>query len=259
LDQHHHQRPEGHLEYVLRLADNPLLLGQRCAELVGKAPQLEEEMAFANIGLDLLGQARLLLAYAGELEGAGRAEDDLAMRRDQHEFRNCLIAELPNGDFAHQVGRLFLYSAYAELLYEALRHSADRRLAEVAAKARKETAYHVRHSGEWVVRLGDGTDESRARMAAALDRLWPYAGELLAPDALDRAMHAAGVAPDLDALRPAWDARVDAVLAEATLPRPAGTWAHKGGKTGRMHTEHLGYLLAEMQFLARAYPDARAW
>jgi ring-1,2-phenylacetyl-CoA epoxidase subunit PaaC len=247
------------VEYVLRLGDNALILGQRCAELIGKAPQLEEEMAFANIGLDLLGQASLLLAYAAELEGRGRSADDLAMRRDQHEFRDCLLVELPNGDFAHQVGRLFLYSAHAEPLHAALSRSADRRVAEVAAKAAKETAYHVRHCGEWVVRLGDGTEESRARMAAALEALWPYTGELLTPDRIDAAMHERGIAPDLAALRPAWDGRVDAVLAEATLPRPADGWMQRGGKDGRMHTEYLGYLLAEMQFLARAYPEAREW
>jgi ring-1,2-phenylacetyl-CoA epoxidase subunit PaaC len=246
-------------DYVLRLGDTSLVLGQRLAELIGKAPQLEEEMAQANIALDLIGQASLFLGYAGEIEGLGRTADDLAFRRDVLDFRNLLIVEQPNGDFAHIMGRVFLVSAFNLGLYEALGTSADPCIADIALKAAKEVAYHARHSGEWVVRLGDGTDESRMRMQAALEALWPYTGELFVADEVDATMHRAGVAPDLAALKLAWDARIAVVLTEASLPRPTDGWMHKGGKDGRMHSEHLGYLLAEMQFLPRAYADAKAW
>ena len=246
-------------EYLLRLGDDALILGQRLCELVGRAPEIEEEMALANIALDCIGQARLFLSYAGEVEGRGRDEDALAFRRDVLDFRNVLLVELPNGDFAHTVGRLFLASSFKEVLYAGLRASSDRRLAAIAEKALKEVRYHVRHSGEWVVRLGDGTEESHRRMQQAIEALWPYTGELFAPDALDRAMSEAGIAPDLDALRPGWQRKVEAVLAEATLRRPEDGWMHAGGKDGRMHTEHLGHILCEMQFLQRAYPDAVDW
>lgn len=247
------------LDYLLRLGDNALVLGQRLSELVGEAPQLEEEMALANIALDLIGRAQLLLAYAGEVEGKGRSADDLAYRRDVMDFRNALIVEQPNGDFAFTIGRVFLVAAFDLELYTSLRSSADRRLAEIAEKSVKETTYHVRHAAEWVVRLGDGTDESGERMQRALDDLWPYTGELFAMDEVDRAMHRQGIGPDLAFLEAAWDARVDTVLEEATLRRPKDGWMHKGGKDGRMHSEHLGYLLAEMQFLPRAYPEAKEW
>jgi ring-1,2-phenylacetyl-CoA epoxidase subunit PaaC len=246
-------------EYVLRLGDDSLILGQRLTELVGKAPELEEEMALVNIALDLIGRARLLLTYAGEIEGEGRDEDALAYRRDVPDFRNHLITELPNGDFAHTIGRLFLLAAFDEQLYGALRTSADARLREIADKAVKETAYHLRHSGQWVIRLGDGTEESHRRMQKALDDLWMYTGELFLPDAVDEEMARRGVAPDLRSLEEGWNRRVDDVLGEATLQRPTVSWMQRGGKDGRMHTEHLGYILAEMQFLQRAYPDATAW
>ncbi len=245
--------------YLLRLGDDALILGQRLSELVGRAPEIEEEMALINISLDLIGQARLLLSYAGEVEGAGRDEDDLAYLRDVLDFRNHLLVELPNGDFAHTICRLFLVSAFKEQQYEALARSRDERLAAIAAKALKEVRYHVRHSGAWMVRLGDGTEESHARAQRALDALWMYTGELFTPDALDRAMAEAGVGPDVAALKPGWDERVNAVLREATLRRPEDGWMQSGGKDGRMHTEHLGHILAEMQFLRRAYPDATAW
>ncbi len=246
-------------EYLLRLGDNSLVLGQRLCETLGNAPALEEEMALVNIALDLIGQARLFLSYAGEIEGEGRDEDALAYRRDVPDFRCALIVELPNGDFARTIGRLFLVSAFNHELYAALQHSADPRIAAIAEKSLKEVTYHLRHAGEWVIRLGDGTEESHRRMQRALEDLWMYTGELFAPDAVDVAMRTAGVAPELDSLRDAWNRRIDRVLAEATLRRPADGWMQSGGKDGRMHTEHLGYILAEMQFLPRAYPDARAW
>ncbi|GBD44788.1 1,2-phenylacetyl-CoA epoxidase, subunit C [bacterium HR40] len=245
--------------YVLRLGDDSLILAQRLSELVGKAPELEEEMALINIALDLVGRARLLLTYAGEIEGAGRDEDALAYRRDVLDFRNHLLVELPNGDFAHTIGRLFLVAAFDEQRYGALRHSADARLREIADKAVKETAYHLRHAGEWVIRLGDGTEESHRRMQTALDRLWMYTGELFAPDSVDEEMARRRIGPDLRQLEEGWNRRVNAVLAEATLDRPQASFMQRGGKDGRMHTEHLGYILAEMQFLQRAYPDATSW
>jgi len=251
------ERERALFEYLLRLGDNALILGQRLCELVGWAPELEEEMALANIALDCIGQARLFLTRAGEVEGKGRDEDALAFRRDVLDFRNVLLVEQPNGDFAHTMGRLFLMSAFNEQLYGALVHSSDRRLAEIAAKALVETRYHVRHSGEWVIRLGDGTEESHRRMQKAIDDLWMYTGELFTPDEVDRAMAEAGIGPDLPSLKPAWDRRVDAVLREATLERPQDGWMPTGGKDGSMHSEHLGHILAEMQFLQRAYPDAR--
>lgn len=250
-------RQEVLFECLLRLGDNALILGQRLCELVGRAPELEEEMALANIALDCIGQARLFLTYAGEVEGKGRDEDALAFRRDVLDFRNVLLVEQPNGDFAHTIGRLFLISAFNEQLYAALTGSADRRLAEIAQKALVETRYHVRHSGEWVIRLGDGTEESHRRMQKAIDDLWMYTGELFTTDEIDRKIAEAGIGPDPASLKPAWDRRVDAVLREATLERPQDGWMPTGGKDGRMHSEHLGHLLAEMQFLQRAYPDAR--
>ena len=241
------------LHYVLRLADTSLILGQRLSEWVGHAPALEEDLGLANISLDLIGQARLLLSYAGEIEGRGRTEDELAFLRDAPEFLNLTLVEQPNGDFGRTLVRQLLASAFQFELYTALQSSADTRLAEIAAKALKETAYHFRYSAGWVVRLGDGTQESRARVQSALNELWPFTVELFAADSVDEAIAAAGVAPRAADLKAAWSARIDAVLAEATLIRPADSmypWHGKGG----IHTEHLGYLLAEMQFLQRAYP-----
>jgi ring-1,2-phenylacetyl-CoA epoxidase subunit PaaC len=248
---------DARLRYVLRLADTSLILGQRLSEWIGHAPALEEDLGLANIALDLIGQARLLLSYAGELEGRGRCEDDLAFLRDASEFLNLTLAEQPNGGFGHTLVRQLLVSAYQLELYEALQNSADPRLAEVAAKALKETRYHVRYSASWVVRLGDGTADSHARVQAALDELWPFTGELFAEDDIDAAMAAAGIAPRAADLKARWSARIDAVLAEATLSRPADSVFPWHGKRG-IHTEHLGYMLAEMQFLQRAYPGA-AW
>jgi ring-1,2-phenylacetyl-CoA epoxidase subunit PaaC len=245
--------------YALRLGDDALVLSQRLGEWIARAPQLEEDVAVGNIALDLLGQARSLLTHAGRLEGQGtgdiRDEDALAYLRDVLDYRNLLLVERPNGDFAHTIARQFLFDAFNVELMAALAGSRDARLAAIAAKAAKEAAYHVRHSAEWAIRLGDGTAESHARMRDALDALWPYTGEMFTADEVDAALAAAGIGIDLGALRPGWDRRVDEVLREATLARPGDGWMQPGGGRGR-HGEHLGYLLAEMQFLQRAYPGA---
>jgi ring-1,2-phenylacetyl-CoA epoxidase subunit PaaC len=242
--------------YLLRLGDSGLVLGQRLSEWVGKAPMLEEEMALANMALDLVGQSRMFLAYAAQVEGKGRTEDQLAMHRDVHEFANVLLVEQPNGDFAHSMVRQYFYASFAGRLCDSLQHSTDRQLAGIAAKAVKEFRYHTRHAGLWMVRLGDGTDESHDRMTRALQDLWPYTGELFDMDELDRRMLKAGIGVDLQGLRKSWREDLDTVLNEAGLPLPAeDAWMHGGGRAGR-HSEHLGHLLATMQFLPRAYPDA---
>jgi ring-1,2-phenylacetyl-CoA epoxidase subunit PaaC len=248
---------ESLLRYVLRLADTSLVLGQRLGEWVGHAPALEEDLALANIALDLIGQARLLLSYAAEIEGRGRDEDALAFLRDAPQFCNVSLAEQPNGDFAQTIVRQFLLAAWQLELYEALSACADARLAEIAAKAVKETRYHLRFSAGWLVRLGDGTAESHARAQQALAALWRFTGELFTPDAIDEEMAAAGIGPSLETLRVRWDARVAAVLGEATLERPAAAPYPWHGKRG-VHTEHLGHMLAQMQHLPRTYPGA-AW
>ena len=246
---------ESRFQYVLRLADTSLVLGQRLGEWVGHAPALEEDLALANIALDLIGQARLLLGYAGEIEGRGRDEDALAFLRDAPEFRNASLAEQPNGDFGQTIVRQCLIDAWQLELYEALSGSSDARLAEVAAKTVKETRYHLRFSTGWLVRLGDGTAESHARAQQALDALWRFTDELITPDALDEEMAAAGIGPSLTALRPRWEQRIAAVLEEATLKRPAASRYPWQGKRG-VHTEHLGHMLGEMQHLARTFPGA---
>ncbi|HTX04989.1 MAG TPA: 1,2-phenylacetyl-CoA epoxidase subunit PaaC [Steroidobacteraceae bacterium] len=246
---------EARFRYVLRLADTSLVLGQRLGEWVGHAPALEEDLALANIALDLIGQARLFLAYAGELEGRGRTEDALAFLRDAPEFYNVSLAEQPNEDFGHTIVRQFLIDAWQLELYEALSGSTDTRLAEIAAKAVKETRYHLRFSSGWLIRLGDGTAESHGRVEQALDALWRFTDELLTPDALDEQMAAAGIGPSLAMLRPRWEERVGAVLDEATLKRPAASQYPWHGKRG-VHSEHLGHMLAEMQHLPRTFPGA---
>jgi len=242
--------------HVLRLGDMSLVLGQRLGEWVGHAPALEEDLGLANIALDLIGQARLLLSYAGEIEGHGRGEDDLAYLREQGEFLNAVLAEQPNGDFGQTVVRQVLIDAFQLELYERMSTSTDERLAAIAQKSAKETRYHLRFSGSWLIRLGDGTEESRSRAQSALERLWPYTAELFAEDDLDRAMADCGVAPRLAAVRAAWDVRLDEVLAQATLERPVERPHSWHGKRGQ-HSEHLGYILAEMQHLQRTYPGAR--
>jgi ring-1,2-phenylacetyl-CoA epoxidase subunit PaaC len=241
--------------YTLRLADTALINGHRLSEWCGHAPVLEEELALANIALDLIGQARPLYAYAGEVEGLGRDEDRLAYLRDVASYRNLLMVERPNGDFAVTILRQLLMSAVMHPFWQAMTSSTDATLAAVAAKAVKEVAYHLRHCGGWMVRLGDGTAESRRRMEEALEELWPYTGELFETDAVDQALIAAGVAVDPATLRPAFQATLDRFLAEATLKRPSDGWMQTGGRQGR-HSEHLGHVLAELQYLQRAYPGA---
>ena len=242
--------------YTLRLADSALVLGHRLSEWIGHAPLLEEELALGNVALDLIGEARALYAYAGAIEGKGRDDDALAYLRDAHDFRNILLVEQPNGDFAVTICRQFLYSAFIHPFWRALARSTDATLAAIAAKAEKEAAYHLRHASEWLIRLGDGTDESHRRAQAALDELWPYAGEMFESDAVEQALIAQGTAVDPEMLRAEWERDVDGVLAEATLAKPAASsWMQSGGRSGR-HSEHLGHLLAEMQFLQRAYPGA---
>jgi ring-1,2-phenylacetyl-CoA epoxidase subunit PaaC len=238
------------------LGDLSLVLGQRLGEWVGHAPALEEDLGLANISLDLIGQARLLLTYAGEIEGRGRDEDHLAFLREQGEYLNAVLAEQPNGDFGQTIVRQVLIDAFQLEMYERMSSSSDTRLAAIAAKSVKEVRYHLRYSGGWLVRLGDGTAESRARVASALETLWPYTVELFAEDDLDHAMAEAGIAPRLSEVRAAWATRMDAILAEATLQLPKDRPHAWHGKRGQ-HSEHLGYLLAEMQHLQRSYPGAR--
>jgi len=242
--------------YVLRVGDLSLVLGQRLGEWVGHAPALEEDLGLANVALDLIGQARLLLSYAGELEGRDRGEDELAFLREQGEYLNPTLVEQPNGDFGQTIVRQVLIDAYQLELYERLTNSADERLAAIAAKAVKETRYHLRYSSDWLVRLGDGTPQSRARVQSALERLWPYTVELFEEDELDREMADCGIAPRLAEVQAAWSRRIDGVLAQATLERPRDRPYAWFGKRGD-HSEHLGYILTEMQYLQRAYPGAR--
>jgi ring-1,2-phenylacetyl-CoA epoxidase subunit PaaC len=242
--------------YVLRLGDLSLVLGQRLGEWVGHAPALEEDLALANIALDLVGQARLLLTYAGDVEGLGRDEDDIAFLREHGQYLNPVLAEQPNGDFGQTIVRQVLIDAFQLELYERMTASTDESLAAIAAKAVKEVRYHLRFSRNWLVRLGDGTPESHARVQSALDALWPYTVELFAEDELDRTMADAGVAPRLPDVHAAWARRIDEMLAEATLVRPKDRAHSWHGKRGQ-HSEHLGYILAEMQHLQRTYPEAR--
>jgi ring-1,2-phenylacetyl-CoA epoxidase subunit PaaC len=244
-----------HCRYVLRLADANLVLAQRLGAWIGHAPALEEDLGLANVSLDLLGQARLLLAHAGELEGRGRGEDALAYLREQSEYFNLTLVEQPNGDFGDTIVRQFLFDAWQCELYAALAGSTDARLAAIAAKGLREAAYHLRYSGGWLVRLGDGTAESHARVAGSLERLWPFTNELFDGDEVDRAMAEAAIGPPPESLRDAWLRRVDATLAAATLARPEASPYGWYGKQGR-HSEHLGYLLAEMQSLHRAHAGA---
>lgn len=241
------------LDYLLRLGDNTLVLSQRLSEWCGHGPVLEQDIALTNIALDLLGQARMYLTYAGEVEGKGRSEDDIAFFRDAPQFRNCLLVERPNGDFAQTIARQFFFDVFNYYQLQALRQSTDQRLAEIAEKALKEATYHLRFSSDWVLRLGDGTELSHQKMQAAVDLLWPFTGEMTTPDALDLEMAAQGIAPDLPEIKGLWEKKVAEVLQEATLTLPTNNWMQSGGKQGR-HSEHLGFLLAEMQHLQRTYP-----
>jgi len=243
-------------EYLLRLGDDRLVLGHRTSEWSGHGPILEEDIALSNISLDLLGHASMFLRLAGQMEGEGRDEDALAYWRDERGFRNLQILELPNGDYGFTIVRLFLFSAFSHFLLERLAASSHADLAAVAAKAAKETRYHVRHAAEWVVRLGDGTEESHVRALAALDQLWPWTGEFFQADEVDRELGASGVVADLESLRAPWEALVREQFARATLQVPEVPMRMTGGRKGR-HTEHLGHMLAEMQIVARSHPGAK--
>ncbi|MCE8509426.1 phenylacetate-CoA oxygenase subunit PaaC [Ruegeria pomeroyi] len=250
-------RDDAFLQFLLRMGDNTLVLGHRVSEWCGHAPVLEEDIALANTALDLIGQTQMWLALAGEVQGEGKSADDLAFLRDAWDFRNALLVEVPNGDFGRTLMRQFLFDSWHKLMLERLKGASDERVAAIAEKAVKEVTYHVERSRDTVIGLGDGTEESHARMQEALDYLWPYVGELFTGDAVDAEMVAAGIAPDPASLRADYDAILAEVMAEATLDIPKSGFAHKGGRDGRMHTEHLGHLLTSMQWLQRAYPGAR--
>lgn len=247
--------PPAFFPYLLRLADDRLVLGHRVSEWCGHGPILEEDIALANIALDLIGEATLLLKLAGEVEGAGRGEDALAFLRDSGEYRNVQMVELPIGDFGFTIVRQFFFSVFALLQMEALAKSAHEELAGIAAKAVKETRYHVRHSAQWVITLGDGTQESHARAQQAVDDLWRYTGEMFIADDVDRAAADANAGVDPSTLADAWREQVEHVLRNATLTIPETRYMQRGGRDGR-HTEHLGHMLSEMQILARSHPGA---
>ncbi len=240
-------------QYVVQLADTSLLLAHRLSEWCGHGPVLEQDLALSNIALDLLGEARSYYQYAAELDGRGRTEDDLAYLRSAVEYRNPLLVEQPNGDFAHTVVRQFLFDNFHYQLLKGLQAGPDARLAAIAEKSLKEAAYHLKWSSEWLIRLGDGTPESRRRLDKAIAALWRFAGELTTPTPAESHLQELGLVPDYAALLPAMQAHVAHVLAEATVPLPTAPVAQLGGKTGR-HSEHLGYLLAELQYLQRTYP-----
>lgn len=243
-------------EFCLRMGDNTLVLGHRVSEWCGHSPVLEEDIALANTALDLIGQTQMWLGLAAEIEGQGRTADDLAFLRDAWDFRNLLLVELPNGDFGQTMMRQFLFDTWHHAMLTALAGSSDDRVVAIAAKAVKEASYHLERSAGTVIGLGDGTAESHARMQAALDLLYPYYGEMFAADATDTALAAAGIAPLSESLRASCDVRLRQVTEEATLTLPASSFAHSGGKTGARHTENLGHILTQMQWLQRAYPGA---
>lgn len=243
------------IDYTLQLADNALIIGHRNSEWCGHGPVLEQDIAISNIALDFIGQARNFYQYAAELLGNGATEDSLAFLRDVPEFKNVLITELPNCDWAQTTLRQFLFSTYQYYFYQQLQNSTDTRLAAIAAKSLKEVTYHLRWSSEWVIRLGDGTEESKHRLLTALDELWNFTGEMFLPAAYETALLQENMGVDLSIIHQHWNQKVQEVFAEASIQIPKKSWAQQGGKTG-IHTEHLGYILAEMQFLQRAYPGA---
>lgn len=246
-------RQDPAVQYLLRIGDTALILAQRLGEWTGHAPVLEEDIAMANIALDLVGQARAVLTHAGVLEGQGHDEDQLAFLRDERDYRNVTLVELPRGDFAFTVLRNAMVATFFKLLWERLRESADAELAAIAGKAVKEARYHQQHSADWVVRLGQGTDESLRRLRAALDGLWRYGAELFADDAVDEHAASTGLGPRWGDLGEAWDAEMDSLLGDAGLELPKSTAYVSTGKRG-VHSEHMGYILAEMQHLQRSFP-----
>ncbi|WP_223970696.1 1,2-phenylacetyl-CoA epoxidase subunit PaaC [Bradyrhizobium sp. RD5-C2] len=241
--------------YALRRADDALILGHRLSEWCGHAPAMEEDMALANMGLDLLGQARELYSYAAKVEGKNNDEDKFAYLRDVRQYRNLLLVEQPNGDFARTMVRQFFYAAFADLYWRAMMASSDTTFAAIAAKSEKESAYHVRHSSEWIVRLGDGTEESHRRAQDAIDDLWAYTGEMFTVDDGERSLIDAGIAIDPATLKPRWLKTITGIVNEATLALPKSDWMQQGGRTGS-HSEHLGHLLSELQSLQRTFPGA---
>jgi ring-1,2-phenylacetyl-CoA epoxidase subunit PaaC len=241
--------------YTLRRADDALVLGHRLSEWCGHAPMLEEDMALANMGLDLLGQARELYSHAAKVEGKGNDEDKFAYLRDVRQYRNLLLLEQPNGDFARTIVRQFFYAGFADLYWRAMVKSSDATLAAIAAKSEKEMAYHLRHSSEWMVRLGDGTEESHARAQTAIDDLWAFTGEMFEVDDSERALIDTSIAVDPATLRAQWLKTVLSVVSEATLALPNNEWMQQGGRSGR-HSEHLGHLLSELQSMQRTFPGA---
>ena len=241
------------VQYLLRIGDTALILGQRLGEWTGHAPVLEEDIALANMALDLIGQCRAVLTRAGQLEGAGHDEDQLAFLRDERDYRNVTLVELPRGDFAVTVVRNTMMATFFKLLWSRLEESTDSELAAIAGKAVKEARYHQQHAADWLVRLGDGTDESRRRVEKALGNLWRYGAELFAPDAVDEHARATGLGPRWGDLRDPWLAEMTYILGEAGLAVPAAIPFLSTGKTG-VHSEHMGFILAEMQHLQRSYP-----
>jgi ring-1,2-phenylacetyl-CoA epoxidase subunit PaaC len=242
-------------EFLLRLSDDHLILGHRLSEWCGHAPMLEEDLAMPNMGLDMIGQARALYAYAAEVEGKGRTEDDLAFLRAEREYRNLLLVERPNGDFAHTMLRQLYFAAFMRPYWDAMQTSSDSTLAGIAGKAVKEVTYHVRHAGEWIIRLGDGTEESARRMRDAVEELAPYTAELFETDAITDAMVAEGIAPDPTAMRASWESTIAEVFDGAMLTQPETPYPYSGGRKG-LHGEGLGHLLSDMQFLQRVHPGA---
>ena len=243
-------------EYLVRLGDDSLILGHRLSELCGHGPVLEEDIALTNISLDLIGQVTNILKYAGEVEGLGRDEDQLAFLRYAREYKNLLLVEQPNGDFGMTIMRQFLFDAFRKLLFEGLVSSSDENLAAIAEKALKETKYHLRHSAEWVIRLGDGTDESHRRIQESLDTLWRYTSELFYTDEVEATLIEKGVIPSIVDIESKWRSYVTEILTEATLKIPENNWKMQGGRKG-LHSEHLGYILAELQYMQRAYPGMK--
>lgn len=247
---------EAQFEYILRMGDNALILGQRLGEWCGHGPVLEQDIAITNIALDLMGQARSLMQYAAELEGKGRDEDQVAFLRDVREYRNVLLVELPNEDWAHTITRQFFFDVFNFYFHQELTKSTDAHLAAIAEKSLKEITYHLRYSSEWMIRLGDGTEVSHEKMQNAVDDLWMYTGELTEMDQVDEIMVAEGIGVDLNKIKPLYDQKVNEILEEATLQKPGDDWMQSGGKVGR-HTEHLGFIMADMQFMQRAYPNMK--
>ncbi|MFZ4545341.1 MAG: 1,2-phenylacetyl-CoA epoxidase subunit PaaC [Saprospiraceae bacterium] len=240
-------------DYLLRLGDNALILGHRLSEWCGHGPILEQDIAITNIALDFIGQARMLYQYAAEIEGKGKTEDDIAYFRDSHQFRNVLLVEQPNEDWAFTIIRQFLFDTYNFYFHEALLQSNDVKLAAFSEKSLKEITYHLKWSSEWVIRLGDGSQESHQRIQNALNEYWSFHGELLIADEIDSKMAETGIGVNLDLIKPLVEQKIEEILTKATLIKPTSTWMQKGGKVG-IHSEYLGFILAEMQSVQRMYP-----